>query len=66
MEELIESKEAGMVAKADKPAKKRLAPVINLMDALKKSMEQQEEATGKKEPQRETAAKSAGRKKKVG
>jgi hypothetical protein len=36
------------------------------MDALKKSMEQQEEATGKKEPQRETAAKSAGRKKKVG
>ena len=66
VEELIESKEAGMVAKADKPAKKRLAPVINLMDALKKSMEQQEEATGKKEPQRETAAKSAGRKKKVG
>jgi DNA end-binding protein Ku len=66
VEALVESKEAGMVAKADKPAKKRLAPVINLMDALKKSMEQQEEATGKKEPQRETVAKSAGRKKKVG
>ena len=66
VEALVESKEAGMVAKADKPAKKRLAPVINLMDALKKSMEQQEEATGKKEPQRETAAKSTGRKKKVG
>ena len=65
MEELIEQKEAGMVQKSEKP-KKRLAPVINLMDALRKSMEQQEEAAGKKEPQRETApAKSAGRKKKA-
>lgn len=67
VEELIEQKEAGMVAKADKQPKKRLAPVINLMDALRKSMEQQEEAVGKKEPQRETApAKSTGRKKKAG
>jgi DNA end-binding protein Ku len=66
VEELIERKEAGMTASADKPAKKRLAPVINLMDALKKSMEEQQEAVGKKEPQRETTAKSAGRKKKVG
>ncbi len=66
VEELIERKEAGMVAKSDKQPKKRLAPVINLMDALRKSMEQQEEAVGKKEPQRETAAKSPGRKKKVG
>jgi DNA end-binding protein Ku len=65
VEELIERKEAGMVAKSDKQPKKRLAPVINLMDALRKSMEQQEEAVGKKEPQRETAAKSS-RKKKVG
>ena len=65
MEELIERKEAGMVAKSDKQPKKRLAPVINLMDALRKSMEQQEEAVGKKEPQRETVAKSS-RKKKVG
>ena len=52
VEELIEQKEAGMVAKSDKQPKKRLAPVINLMDALRKSMEQQEEAVGKKEPQR--------------
>jgi DNA end-binding protein Ku len=66
VEELIERKEAGMAAKSDKEPKKRLAPVINLMDALRKSMEQQEEAVGKKEPQRETAAKSSGRKKKVG
>jgi DNA end-binding protein Ku len=66
VEELIERKEAGMVAKSDKQPKKHMAPVINLMDALKKSMEQQEEAVGKKEPQRETAAKSSGRKKKVG
>jgi len=67
VEELIEQKEAGMVARADKQPKKRLAPVINLMDALRKSMEQQEEAVGKKEPQRETApAKSTGRKKKAG
>ena len=66
VEELIEQKEAGMVAKSDKAPKKRLAPVINLMDALRKSMEQQEEAVGKKEPQRETAAKSSGRKKKAG
>ncbi|QNI30415.1 Ku protein [Alloacidobacterium dinghuense] len=65
VEELIEQKEAGMVQKSEKP-KKHLAPVINLMDALRKSMEQQEEAAGKKEPQRETvAAKSTGRKKKA-
>jgi non-homologous end joining protein Ku len=41
-----------------------MAPVINLMDALKKSMEQQE-AVGKKEPQRATATKSATRRKKA-
>jgi DNA end-binding protein Ku len=66
---LVEEKEAGMVPKTEKRPKKKLAPVINLMDALKKSMEQQEEAVGKKAPQRETApvpAKTAGRKRKVG
>ncbi len=41
VEELIERKEAGMAAKAEKEPRKRLAPVINLMDALRKSMEQQ-------------------------
>ncbi|HTZ90562.1 MAG TPA: Ku protein [Alloacidobacterium sp.] len=68
VEALVEQKEAGMVAKSEKQPKKHLATVINLMDALKKSMEQQEEAAGKKEPQRETAAaaKTGGRKKKVG
>ena len=66
VEELVERKQEGMVAKSDKQPKKRLAPVINLMDALRKSMEQQEEAVGKKEPQRETAAKPSGRKKKAG
>lgn len=65
VEELVQSKEAGMVSTSAKQPKKHLAPVINLMDALKKSMEQQE-AMGKKEPQRETSsAKSAGRRKKA-
>jgi DNA end-binding protein Ku len=64
VEELVESKEAGMVLKSEKHPKKHMAPVINLMDALKKSMEQQE-AVGKKEPQRATATKSATRRKKA-
>jgi|SRR5579883_1592100 DNA end-binding protein Ku len=64
---LVEEKEAGMVTKSEKRPKKKLAPVINLMDALRKSMEQQEEAVGKKAPQRETAsAKSSGRRRKAG
>jgi DNA end-binding protein Ku len=68
VEELVERKEAGMAEKAEKQPKKRLAPVINLMDALKKSMEQQQEleAVGKKEPQRATSpAKSSTRRKKA-
>jgi len=65
VEELIERKEAGMVLKSEKHPKKHMAPVINLMDALKKSMEQQEEAVGKKEPQRATATKTATRRKKA-
>ena len=65
VEELVEKKEAGMVAKTEKAPKKRLAPVINLMDALRKSMEQQEEAAGKIEPQPTTNPKSPGRKKKA-
>jgi len=64
---LVEEKEAGMVTKSEKRPKKKLAPVINLMDALRKSMEQQEEAVGKKAPQREAAsAKSSGRRRKAG
>lgn len=66
VEGLVESKEAGMAPPSEKHPKKRLAPVINLMDALKKSMEQQDEAVGKKAPQRTTAEKAPSRKKKIG
>jgi DNA end-binding protein Ku len=65
VEALVESKEAGLAPRSEKHPKKHMAPVISLMDALRKSMEQQEEAAGKKEPQRETTAKSTGRKKKA-
>jgi DNA end-binding protein Ku len=58
VEQLIESKQ-GQAAAPGKQAKKKLAPVIDLMDALRKSMEQQpgpaDEATGKKPPQSETS-----------
>jgi DNA end-binding protein Ku len=39
VEKLVESKEAGLLAANGQPAPRRLAPVINLMDALKKSIE---------------------------
>ncbi|HEX3986102.1 MAG TPA: Ku protein [Acidobacteriaceae bacterium] len=65
VEQLIESKQ-GQAQAPGKQAKKKLAPVIDLMDALRKSMEEQpgpaDEATGKKPPQRVTAQ----RKRKVG
>lgn len=65
VEALVESKEAGLAPSAGKQPKKHMAPVINLMDALKKSMEQQESAE-KKGPQRvETPAKPATRRKKA-
>jgi DNA end-binding protein Ku len=65
VEALVESKEAGMAPKSGKQPKKHMAPVINLMDALKKSMEQQE-ALEKKGPQRtDTPEKPARRKKAV-
>jgi DNA end-binding protein Ku len=57
VEQLIESKQ-GQAPAPSKQAKPKLAPVIDLMDALRKSMEQQqEEAAGppRKEPQRATA-----------
>ncbi|HVW78446.1 MAG TPA: Ku protein [Alloacidobacterium sp.] len=66
VEALVESKEAGMAPRSEKHPRKQLAPVINLMDALKKSMEQQEEAVGKKAPQRAIAEKAPSRKKKIG
>ncbi|HEX3435277.1 MAG TPA: Ku protein [Pseudacidobacterium sp.] len=66
VEKLVEQKEAGMAPETEKHPKKQLAPVINLMDALRKSMEEQEEAVGKKEPQRAAApAKSTTRRKKA-
>jgi DNA end-binding protein Ku len=60
VEQLIESKQ-GQAAAPGKQPKKKLAPVIDLMDALRKSMDQQpgpsDEATGKKPPQRATQQK---------
>ncbi len=54
VEQLIESKQ-GQAPAPGKQAKKKLAPVIDLMDALRRSMEGQpapsEAATGKKPPQ---------------
>lgn len=60
VEQLIESKR-GEAPAPGKQAKKKLAPVIDLMDALRRSMEQQpappEELTAKKPPQRAAAQK---------
>ncbi|HEY1808119.1 MAG TPA: Ku protein [Acidobacteriaceae bacterium] len=60
VEQLIESKQ-GQAAVPGKQPKKKLAPVIDLMDALRKSMEQQpgppEEVTAKKPPQPATPQK---------
>jgi DNA end-binding protein Ku len=55
VEQLIESKQGEAPAPAKQP-KKKLAPVIDLMEALRKSMAQQESApAAKKPPQRATA-----------
>jgi DNA end-binding protein Ku len=60
VEQLIESKQ-GQAPAPGKQAKKKLAPVIDLMDALRKSMEQQpappDEVTARKPPQSATAQK---------
>lgn len=63
VEQLIESKQGEAPAPA-KQTKKKMAPVIDLMDALKKSLAEQK-APPKKPPQRVTAAahKAAHRKK---
>ncbi|HZZ39408.1 MAG TPA: Ku protein [Acidobacteriaceae bacterium] len=49
VEQLIESKQ-GQAPAPGKQSKKKLAPVIDLMDALRKSMEQQPEAVTEKKP----------------
>ena len=55
VEQLIESKQGAASAPA-KQTRRKLAPVIDLMDALRKSMDQQEEsAPPKKAPQRAAA-----------
>lgn len=63
VEELVESKEAGATHLAPEKPKKHMAPVINLMDALKKSIEKRE-GTQKKEPHRATGEKSASSRRK--
>ncbi|MGA7886711.1 MAG: Ku protein, partial [Acidobacteriaceae bacterium] len=55
VEQLIESKQGEAPAPAKQP-KRKMAPVIDLMDALKKSLAQQEKAPPKKPAQRVTAA----------
>jgi DNA end-binding protein Ku len=61
VEQLIESKQGQAPAPGKQP-KRKLAPVVDLMDALRKSMAEAEEAPPKKEPQRA----AAGRKRKTG
>jgi len=46
---LIESKEAGKVAEGKLPPRRKLAPVIDLMEALKKSIEQRSTASAQTE-----------------
>ena len=56
VEQLVESKGAGKPIPAGEPPKRHLAPVINLMDALKKSIEKRDEnATPRKAPQKAAA-----------
>ncbi|MBW4025838.1 MAG: Ku protein [Acidobacteria bacterium] len=56
VEQLVESKGAGKPIPASEPPKRHLAPVINLMDALKKSIEKRDEnATPRKTPQKAAA-----------
>lgn len=58
VEQLIESKQGEAPTPAKQP-KKKLAPVIDLMEALKKSLAEHEKAPPKKPPQRATAAHKA-------
>lgn len=60
VEQLIESKQAGQVAPEQAP-KRKLAPVINLMDALKKSIEARE-GHGKREAAHEPEEAAAPKK----
>jgi DNA end-binding protein Ku len=71
VEELVQSKEAGLPEPGGEKKRGKLAPVINLMDALKKSIAEQEKMPEpeKKQPKRATGqegARKAAGKKKVG
>jgi DNA end-binding protein Ku len=57
---LVESKEAGHAAVSGQPQRRKLAPVIDLMDALKKSIEQRNAAP---QAPSEAASEAGGRRK---
>lgn len=60
VEKLVESKEAGLPRPKEGGQQRKLAPVINLMDALKKSIAEHEDTLPqKKEPRRATAQEGA-------
>jgi DNA end-binding protein Ku len=69
VETLVESKVAGLPGPREERPGRKLAPVINLMDALKKSIAEQEKSTvpERKQPKRaasqEGARKTSGKKK---
>lgn len=69
VEQLVESKEAGLPRPKEEKKGRKLAPVINLMDALKKSLAEHEKGAtpDKKQPKRatgqESVRKTTGKKK---
>ncbi len=63
VEKLIESKSAGEAAPGPEQPPRKMAPVINLMDALRKSIQQREGAAAvpESEPERKAPSKTASK-----